>query len=506
MDIIKEMTQVLSLEEKKDFRLFLQRYQKKKPDKTLELFQYFSENKKIDRSAVLAKLYPKDSNLVAYHATRKRLIKQLSEYIFLQQKKEDLSSEGQIESLLFVSKYLFDRNAEEAGWNFLKQAEELALKTETYLLLNTIYSFQIEKSLSEFAPELSTLLKNKKQIFELAQEEDRANTAQQIIRHKLMQSMAKGDEIDMGEIVSEVLSAYQLNNTLLERPRLMYNIISIMRSIALSKKDFYSFEPYIIKQFTKAEKKNIFNQYNHRYKVHILYMIAHVLYRNKKFIEAEHFLKLLSFSLQEFNNSQYLNFQSKYMLLNAAVLNYTGRNTEAIDCLRSILDNKTFHGDKINMFNAYLNLSIYLFQQEQFHSSAIVFRNLLHSDNWLSKIMGREWVMKKNIMECISQFELGNSDIVDNRLKSILRNFNDLFHQDTYKRVYVFLLLVKRLNDQPNTATSKEFKEEVRESFFFIEVEKEDIQAMSFYGWLKAKVESRSYYEVLLELVNYNNK
>ena len=106
-------------------------------------------------------------------------------------------------------------------------------------------------------------------------------------------------------------------------------------------------------------------------------------------------------------------------------------------------------------------------------------------------------------MECISQFELGNSDIVDTRLKSIHRNFNDLFQQETYKRVFVFLQLVKKLNNQPNIATSKEFKEEVKKSFYFIEAEKEDIQAMSFYGWLKAKVENRKYYEVLLELVNH---
>ncbi len=502
MDLINEMTRVLSPEEKKDFRVFLQRYQKKSPDKTLELFQLFSENKKVDRSNALAKLYPNDSNLVAYHATRKRLIKQLSEYIFLQQKKEDITNEGQTESLLFVSKYLFDRNADEAGWSFLKQAEELALKTEMFLLLNSIYSYQIEKSMSEFAPDLKLLLKNKERIFELALEEDRANTAQQLIRHQLMQSMTKGQEIDMEKVVSEILTKYKLTETLPEKPRLMYNIISIMRTIALSKKEFYSFEPYIIKLFTTAEKNNIFNKYNHRYKVHLQYMIAHVLYRNKKFTEATYYLKTLFQSLQEFNKSQYFNFYPKYMLLNAAVLNFTGRNAEAIDYLKSILDDKNFLTNKITTLNIYLNLSIYLFQQEQYHSSATAFRNIQHSDTWLSKIMGREWVLKKNIIECISQFELGHSDLVESRLKSIHRNFNDLFQQAIYKRVEVFLLLVKRLNNQPHLASSKAFKEEVDKSFLFIEAEKEDIQAMSFYGWLKSKMENRKYYEVVLELVN----
>ena len=501
MDILYEMIRTLSPEEKKEFRLFLQRYQKKKPDKMQELFQLFAVPTLSSRASVLKKLYPEDENLVAYHATRKRLIKQLSEYIFLQQKKEDSTSEGQTESLLSVAKYLFDRNAEQAGWDFLKQAEELAVKSETYLLLNSIYSFQVEKSMSEFAPGLNDILKKKQETLELALEEDRANTANQIIRHRLMEAMSSGEELNMEKIRQNVLKKYKLTDILPERPRLMYNIISMVRTAALATKDFYSFEPYIIEQFQSAIKKEAFNRYNHRYKVHLLYMITHVLYRNKKFKKSEEYLEQLYQSLLEYNKSQFLVFYPRFCLLKAAVYNYTGRNTKAIQLLNDFLNNKAFSSDKINTLNIYLNLSTYYFQQEQYHSSVTVFRNVQHSDAWLSKIMGREWVLKKNIIECINQFELGHSDLVESRLKSIQRNFQDLFSIPVYKRVQVFLALVKKLNENPPIATSKIFKEEVERSFIFVDAEREDIQAMTFYGWLKGKMENRKYYKVLLELV-----
>jgi tetratricopeptide (TPR) repeat protein len=499
MDIIKEMIDVLSPEEKKDFRLFLQR--KKNPDKTQELFKLCVENDRYDREFLLKKLYPKDENIVAYHATRKRLIKQLSEYIFLCQKKEDITSEGQTESFLSIAKFFFDRNAEEPGWNFLKQAEELATKTQSYLLLNSIYSYQIEKSMTGSAPPLSGILKKKKHTSELAMEEDQANTAHQVIRHMLMEAMSTGKEIDMQKIVSRVLKKYEIPDTLSKKPRLMYNILSIMRSTVLATKDFYSFEPYVTKQYLSALKQNVFNQYNHRYKVHLLYMIIHVLYRNKKFKLAETFLEEMNKSLQEYNGSQFLLFYPRYILLKAAILNYTGRNQQAIESLKSFLNNKNFSSDRVNTLNIYLNLSVYLFQQGQYHSSVKIFRNIQHSDVWLSKIVGREWVLKKNLMECISQFELGNNDLVDSKLKSIHKNFKELFERPVYKRVQVFLSFVKKLNDHPEMASTKKFKEEVENSFVFVEAEMEDLQAMAFYAWLKGKMENKKYYTVLMELM-----
>lgn len=502
MDLIQEMIHVFSPEEKKDFRLFLQRYQKKKPDKMQELFQILAEENFSSRTTILKKIYPKDENLVAYHATRKRLIRQLSEYIFLQQKKQDSSHEGHTESLLFVAKYLFDRNAEAAGWNFLLQAEELALKSELYLLLNNIYSYQIEKSLSEFAPSLQEILDKKQHALERALEEDRANTAHQVIRHKLMEARTNGTEIKMEKMIGQVLKEYNLTGILTERPRLLYNLISIFRSAVLASKSFYTFEPYIIQQFLAANKKGVFNRYNHRYKVHLLYMITHVLYRNKKFKEAEHYLEQLYQSIHEYQNSQYPIFYPRYCLLKSAILNYTGRYKEAIELLKKISGEKNFTSDKINTLNVYLNLSTYYFQQEQYHSSITVFRNVQHSDVWLAKIMGKEWVLKKDLIECINQFELGHTDLVEARIKSIRKNFRDLFEQPVYKRVQVFLSLVEQLNEQPQVASTKAFRDRVENSFVFIEAEREDIQAMTFFGWLKGKMTNRKYYDVLLELVN----
>jgi len=501
MDLIVEIIETLSPDDRKDFSVFLKRHKNIKDRKDLELFDLLSRKGKVKRDDLLLKLYPGDKNLEAYHATRKRLIRQLMEYLQLKKKKGDTVSEGYILNLISTAEYLLDNEKLEAAWNMLKQAEELARKAENYSILNTIFSIEIENSQRESAPDLKVLLEHKRKYQQLAIEDDNANIANQLIRYELNKSLSTGREIDIAAIIKDVLKQYGLEYIVIQRPRLMYNIVSITRSAVLAGKQFYSFEPYLIAKYNEIEKGTGFNKYNHFYKVNFLYMIAHVLYRNKKFDKAESYLKLLYEGLEEYNRSHYSLLYPKYVLLLAAVCNYSGRSAPAIELLEKLVNNKKIKLNTAQLLNAYLNLSTYYFQQEAYQKSIRVFQNVQHSDQWLMKVMGFEWVFKKNIIECINQFELGNSDIVEQRLKSIDKNFKEYFNRDLYKRVGVFLNIVKKLNDKPDIATTKEFQSLVDNSFEFIDISEEDIQAITFYGWLKAKMQRRKYYEVLLELV-----
>lgn len=506
MDLLKELIDSLEDGDQRNFKIFLNRFRKKDERKDLDLFNFYLKGKIDKRDKILASLYPDDKNLEAYHATRKRLIRQLIEFISAKGKSEDVTSERHIENLLFISRYFFERKCDQAAWSFLLQAEQLAKKGENYKLLNNIYSYQIENSFSEHAPELKSIIAEKEKYQYLALEDDNANIAYHLIRHELNESLEENKEIDIHTIIKRVLKAYKLTDIVLERPRLMYNIIAITRSAILATKEYPKFESYVIEKYKEVDKKGSFSKYNHVYKVNILYMIAHVLYRNKKFKEALSYLELLYQSLLEFNKSQYLSFYPKYSLLLSAVYNYSGKNKLAIELLEKLLIDKKIKMDKSTLLNTYLNLSIYYFQKEDYNKSIRMFQNVQHSDKWLSKIMGREWVLKKNIVESINQYELGNSDLVDVRIKAMQKNFKDLFNRQLYARVGTFLKLVKELNENPRIATTKQFAELVDSSFVFVRAEEEDIQAMSFYLWIASKMKKKNYYDLLISTLNFREE
>ena len=114
--------------------------------------------------------------------------------------------------------------------------------------------------------------------------------------------------------------------------------------------------------------------------------------------------------------------------------------------------------------------------------------------------MGKEWVLKKNLGELIIQYEFGNPDLALEKLKAIEKYFKDLLVQPIYKNVAVFLQLLEQLILQPDGATRKAFLKQVEEGLEFVPIEKEDLQSISYYAWLKSKMVNRSYYYVLLEL------
>jgi len=90
-----------------------------------------------------------------------------------------------------------------------------------------------------------------------------------------------------------------------------------------------------------------------------------------------------------------------------------------------------------------------------------------------------------------------------NKIRSIEKTFAPLLEKSRNIRVY--LQFVKELIGQPQIMTSATFHRKVEIHFKFLPVEQEDLQAMHFYAWLKAKWLKRGYYEVLLELVRAGN-
>jgi hypothetical protein len=68
----------------------------------------------------------------------------------------------------------------------------------------------------------------------------------------------------------------------------------------------------------------------------------------------------------------------------------------------------------------------------------------------------------------------------------------------------VFLKFIRRMITNPELVATPAFAEEVKEASLGWPGEKEDIQAITFFCWLKSKMLRRNYYEVLLEAMQRN--
>jgi hypothetical protein len=495
MDDLKQIISTFSTDEQKEFTFFIQRQKKIKNRKDLELFKLLAQKQTYKPAQLLAKLYPTEQNQVAYHAVRKRLMQHLIDFILLKSSGKQAST-----TLGVISLALFDRKLDKLGWEFLRKAEKVALSHEQYDLLNAIYNLQISLANSEFADGLEEIIEKHRQNKILAEEEEKANIANQLIQQKLREVRLQGKELDFKGIIKQTLQTYQLSETIAKRPSLLYKLMTIARSAVLVSKDFYRFEPYLIEQYQfVAEKYGFATQHAH-YQLNLLYMIAHVLYRNKKFAQSILYLEKMS---EVFTADAHLQtqFYPKYALLLSANYALSKQTVEAIRLLEKMLKERENTLSKEDNLNIYLNLSIYYFQEENFKKANQCFWALQFSEAWLVKKMGREWVLKKNLVELIAQYELKNYDLARNKLKSIEKNFADMLAQPVFQNVKAYLYFIRQMLDNPSIRPDRLFAQ-TDELFAFDPIVEEDLQEIRFYAWLKAKLLKKKYQEVLEELVS----
>jgi hypothetical protein len=503
MDTLKEIIHSLSYDDIREFKLFINRQKKKKNRTDLNLFEILLHEKNEKPKGIVNKLYS-NINMNAYHSVRKRLIKHLTTYIVLKRMDEDVTTSSALMGMISLSKYLFENNLNVLGWKQLVKAEEIAISSEQFDLLNTIYNLQIDNCNLIDKYDLKHLIKKRNENKKALDEEERALIAKSIIEHELKKIMLEGKEINFNRVVQKVLNQTNLEKTVILRPKLLYNILSIIRSASVAQKDYFMLEPYIIDTYNKMEEKSGFSKSSHYYKLQILYMICHVLYRNRKFKKAEEFLEILRREIDKFNGVYFSSIFPKYLMLLAVVKSYSGNNQTAIKIHTEALENKNLKLLLKEEHNIRLNLAVYYFNENNYKKSNECILQFTHSDAWYEKKLGKEWVLKKNLIEMIVQYELGHDEIAMNRLRAIETHFSDMFKYNIYQRVKVFLVLVKEYFNKPEIVKNKEFEKKVSESNIYLPDEHEDIRAMAFFLWLKSKMTGKPYYEVLIERVNKN--
>lgn len=499
MDSIAEIITTFSNDDIKSFRLFINRQKKLKTRKDIELFNLLLAKPEVKANEAIAVLY-ESKNEEAYHAVRKSLLRHIMDFLVLKQFDEDTSSHSAVMGIIGLSQYLFDHKKFKLAWKYLVKAENIAQNNNYYNQLNTIYLLQIEKSQTEEAPVLQDILEKFKKNKILADQTERAEIALNIIKQELSIMRLSGKEIAFDSIVNNVIEEYHLQDVLFSNPRLFYQVMSIFRSAVVAGKDYFNFEPYVIRNYQLFIQRNSFQPKDEIYRAGLLYMIAHTLYRNKKFTESIEYIQQLSDCVEKNGRVVALQYLNRQIILTAANTFFLGSPERAISILQdSLITHKNLHS-QADILNIKLNSCFYYLYSQQPSKANQELLSIEYSNKRCEKLMGKEWILKKDLVEVIIQYELQNDDIALNRIKSIEHNYHDFMKQPRYERVRTYLELLKEIIEAPQKATTETFYNKVESSFQWLPVEQEDLQAVMFYAWLKSRMFNKTAYEVLLDL------
>ncbi|GGD12629.1 hypothetical protein [Hyunsoonleella pacifica] len=496
MNDLNHMVASFSKEDGQKFIAYLEKKNKRKDIKNIQLFKLL-QNEDLDSKAVCLKLYSSNSNKTnAYHALRKRLFKSIINFSANSSLEDENSLQMEIIRYILAARNYFEQKQYKVAFRILNKAEKISVEHHLFSLLNEIYHTQIQYAHTNPLINLNQLIErfNKNKAQHLL--EDQLN----IIYSKIKYKLAREDNSDFQTILQNILEEYNLNITNKLSFKSLYQLISIVTFSAFASNENLKIEDFLIHNYNnilsyKAQEKQPY------YHIQILYHIANTLFRNKKFKTSKNYLNKMHSLMLKYENKHYNMFLLKYNLLLALNYNFSNKQAEAIAILEPFL--KTKHVDIESVLDIHLTLAMFYFQNDALKKAHQVLSKFYHSDAWYSKKAGKEWVIKKNLMEILLHIELGNINLVDSKLLSFKRQHYEYLKSINQDRAITYLTLVETYYKTPENATSETFKNKVEQSFEWLTPKQEDIFVMSFYAWLKSKMTRQPLYTTTLTLIQH---
>jgi hypothetical protein len=493
MDPLEQIIATLDTSDHVLLRDFTQRNRHRNGRLDLALIDLLLSTQPLTRDEAVVSLYGRQNkrNLESYHALRKRVYALLMEYIV---SKSAGSQDELVRSNLFFARYLFDNDLVALGWKYLDRCEKLAREEEDHNVLNSIYNTYLDRIHLEGAPQLSEIEKRRALNKSAEADADRIRLALAYVKVRLKKVRLESRDLDPTILLNQVMQTYDLAELVAARPRYWFALVQLVREALVAKKDFQTLVHFLSVNKKKGAKAS------DPEKAQFFYFLAHAQYRAKRFPEAMETMQVARQASQPCRRRLRENLDPRLILLESAIWSFMGSNHKAVEVLSAARKTSYFQQADARRANLALNLAVFLFQENSFEDARDVLRAFPGTEKWCVKHMGLEWVLKFQLVRMIVEVDSGRHDNAVKIIRRIRRRFEDLFHQVKYQRVPLLLdYVVMYLEDEERFMLPATY-EKMRTDLVRVNARDEDLQAMTYYAWLKSKMLSRDYYETLLEV------
>lgn len=496
MDPIQELINLLNNTDKRLFKQFLQRKNKRGDVKNLQLLNLIET----DDISSLSKLYDSKKNNDAYHALRKRLQDNL--LLFLSQKTFESNHSDTYDALrlVVVGRFLLENDVVKIAFKCLDKAERLAEHLEQFNLLNELLLLKLQYAHLPGAEDLEALTARFLQNQSDMQREAKLNMAYAFLRQELQLIHLKGKIVNLTALMLTTIRKYKISEEDLMSYKSIYQILFIANEYAAIQQNYGLIERYINRtnQFlNQADKKPSYLFYH----ISILYFLANFHLRQKDFVRSASYLKEMM-DLMGTDTRYDTLFYLRYQLLSALNLFFTGFADDAIALLQKSLSNIKHKSKPEEVEDLRICLTMFLALCNN-RESLKQLTLLTRTDAWYEKKMGMLWTIRKNLMEILVHAQFSNIELATSRLNSFRRRYKKYLLKTSEERVLLFLRLVEKYLLKPDVIFETAYKKTVLS--LLNDVKNNDIFTLSFIAWLIACWEKKTAYKVVLILIQDDN-
>lgn len=501
MGKLKELLLTFNAEEISDLKVFINRYGIKENRLDFTLIDLLRDNQDYTGEELVDKLYADQSKKAAYHTLRKRLFRNISDFVTIRTVEQDHTASGPLMSMILLVKYLVENDCYDLAWKHLKKAQDIAENSDQFSLLHDVYLMQLEYAQLNPKFNIEEIFKKIETNKKLRDEEERFQMAFSAVQTSLRE-YKKSMHFELETIMQKNFDRFQLHDILESRPKFIYKLIEMVRSAKMTTKGFQEFEPFVDEHYKNMSQFG-FRDKDLEYQAGILYILLHTKFRNKKFKECTKFINELESLLDSLPKALKKKFFLKLTLMKAAVCAYTGDPRKALLVLDEIVESKEYAKNDEAIMTALVNKSIYHFFLGETKEANQIHVQFPFTDKQVEKKMGREWALKKALIFIIYQFDIENYELVISLVRNFQRNYDDLIKKDIYTRVKGFAYVIRDLAAKPENIGNDGVWHTIDSQFVTMSFEEEDLQAMTFYGWLRAKFNGLDFYPSLMQHIEF---
>ncbi len=492
MDLIKEITLTLSENDKKEFESFLTRKRPGANRKDLEIFRdlfaAYNGNKKNKNS------YLGSPN---YHAIRKRLSKELTNFLIL---KKSISErkENKREGIILMILYFIERKKYQVAWELIIKEEKNAEKSNNIELNLKIQRLKLSM-LPYFNQELFPEIKKK--MLDLQHKQSQIDEFQLYfiqIKNDLKQKIAQGNVESPNSIIKDALAQYQNIKSEYNNPTIHLKVIEMIRAEYILNRKFKIFAEVVQKYYNDFSNEAFDDlMYINTY-AQIEYIMSYTFLNTRNFAKSLFHLNKLE-SLMNQSDTVRLNFMGKRMAISSFINVFDYKITNAIEETEHFLANEI---NKITIqenLNLSLNLSGYYIIVGDYSKATKILNFMSESDKYYQKEMGRQWLIRKEMILAIVQTSLGNTEYSLKIMRGIEVKHKDMLEAEQYGMVKHFIDTVRTYIKTPYEANQNALLEFENKIALNKEKTFRDPRLIIFYAWMRSRYVKKDAYDILME-------
>jgi len=479
---------LLSSQEAKLFIHFLTRRNKRLDTNNIALFKSVLKGKE--------EQIRNSMSTNAYNVMYMRLKNALLDFMANNIMESELTEEVQLIKQIVLARKLFTQKQLKLAFSILHKVEKQAKSINHYSILNEVYHTLIEYSHLDISEDQLLL-------FQKMEVNSKAFIAQErlnMVYAEIRLAFKNEKDIDLKQILEEGYLKYNIPKNTAHNFKTLYQLAMIADITGTNSKDFHSIDLFFMDEVNEIAGGKLDSEAHLIYHIDLLYSIANIFFRKKEFKKSLAYLKRM---LEQMNRSGGRYFDSRIMNYSTLVAlneNFSGNYSVAEDVLDNVMLNRNIIKEELGL--PILTRTMIHFQQGELKQAKKQLSLLNHSESWYEKKNGLEWVLNKRFIEILLHIEFSDVDYVESRINSLIKKYGAYLKNNPDTQVISFLKLVKRFFNEPELVRSNEFKILVEDSISWKKYEQEDVFLMSYYAWLKSKMENRNVYAVTLEIIN----